>query len=303
MLHVYIDPEIGGSLYDAIDRALGRERIEYRGIEDCEKSTTVTYLPPILQIQIVRAQYDRSVGAGYKENTHLELESKIYMDRYMDSSDGELRTRQDDYWKWKMELESVQRKKAEIMKQVFLMRCIADEQGELSLSPLELLSMARVFLEKLSSSGMDGSVPTELLDGLSLYENHLQKQVESNLPPQCQNSNYAELDRDADNLKSRLKQQFTDRRQHGYRLHSVFIHRGDVAHGHYWIYIYDFVGNRWFKYNDEQVTEVDEKVVFANDSAEGAGPYFVTYIKEDAANDLVEALKRDLSGNLMSFAE
>src|SRR5436853_7449659 len=78
---------------------------------------------------------------------------------------------------------------------------------------------------------------------------------------------------------------------------------GDVTHGHYWIYIYDFAGNRWFKYNDEQVAEVDEKVVFANDSAEGAGPYFVTYIKEDAANDLVEALKRDLSGNLMSFVE
>lgn len=118
MLPVYIDPEIGGSLYDAIDRALGRERIEYRGVEDCEKSTTVTYLPPVLQIQIVRAQFNRSVGAGYKENTHLELESKIYMDRYMDSTDPDFNTRQDDYWKWKMELESAQRKKAEILRKV-----------------------------------------------------------------------------------------------------------------------------------------------------------------------------------------
>ena len=95
-----------------------------------------------------------------------------------------------------------------------------------------------------------------------------------------------------DNLKSRIKQQFTDRCKYGYRLHSVFIHRGntftcslliagDVAHGHYWIYIYDFSLNKWFKYNDEQVTEVDEKVVFADNSAEGAGPYFVTYVKEE----------------------
>jgi ubiquitin carboxyl-terminal hydrolase 25 len=115
----------------------------------------------------------------------------------------------------------------------------------------------------------------------------------------------AELDNDAHTLKSRLKQQFTDRRQHGYRLHSVFIHRGkpqsvvtyipgDVTHGHYWIYIYDFAGNRWFKYNDEQVYEVDETVVFANNSAEGAGPYFLTYVKEDQANELVELLKRDV---------
>jgi hypothetical protein len=48
---------------------------------------------------------------------------------------------------------------------------------------------------------------------------------------------------------------------------------------------------------------VDEKVVFADTSAEGAGPYFITYVKEDAANDLVEVIKRDLSGNLMSFVD
>ena len=78
---------------------------------------------------------------------------------------------------------------------------------------------------------------------------------------------------------------------------------GDVAYGHYWIYIYDFAQNRWFKYNDEQVTEVDEKVVYADNSAEGAGPYFVTYVKEDEANNLVEAVKRDLSGNLISLTD
>ena len=115
-------------------------------------------------------------------------------------------------------------------------------------------------------------------------------------------------------MKSRIKQQFTDCRNFGYRLHSVFIHRGelpfrqsltvgDVAHGHYWIYIYDFLQNRWFKYNDEQVTEVDEKVVFADNSAEGAGPYFVTYVKEDLAHELVEVVRRDLSGDLMRFSD
>lgn len=79
-------------------------------------------------------------------------------------------------------------------------------------------------------------------------------------------------------------------------MHSVFIHRGisfavhplivgDVAHGHYWIYIYDFVLNKWFKYNDEQVMEVDEKVVFADNSAEGAGPYFVTYVNHEEVSE------------------
>ena len=78
---------------------------------------------------------------------------------------------------------------------------------------------------------------------------------------------------------------------------------GDVTYGHYWIYIYDFSQNRWFKYNDEQVTEVDEKVVFADNSAERAGPYFVTYVKEDMANELVEVVKRDLSGDMMNLGD
>ena len=36
----------------------------------------------------------------------------------MDSTDSELQTRQDDYWKWKMELETAQRRKAELLRKV-----------------------------------------------------------------------------------------------------------------------------------------------------------------------------------------
>jgi Ubiquitin carboxyl-terminal hydrolase len=119
MVPVYVDATATSSLYDAIDLALGREQIEYKGIGEAEKSTTITSLPPILQIQIVRTQFNRSVGAGYKENAHLELESKIFMDRYMEiEGDDELAARRDDYWKWKVELESAQKKKTELLRKV-----------------------------------------------------------------------------------------------------------------------------------------------------------------------------------------
>ena len=119
MVPVYVDAETGGSLYDAIDLALGREQIEYKGIGEAEKSTTITFLPPILQIQIVRTQFNRSVGAGYKENAHLELESKIFMDRYMEvSGDEELSARRDDYWRWKVSLDRAQKKRAELLRKV-----------------------------------------------------------------------------------------------------------------------------------------------------------------------------------------
>jgi ubiquitin carboxyl-terminal hydrolase 25/28 len=119
MVPVYVDATATSSLYDAIDLALGREQIEYKGIGEAEKSTTITSLPPILQIQIVRTQFNRSVGAGYKENAHLELESKIFMDRYMEIvGDEELAARRDDYWKWKVELDAAQKKKTELLRKV-----------------------------------------------------------------------------------------------------------------------------------------------------------------------------------------
>jgi hypothetical protein len=119
MLHIYVDPDVSGTLYDAIDRSLGREKIDYNGVESCEKRTNVSYLPPVLQIQIVRTQFNRSVGAGYKENAHLELESRIYMDRYMVAEDDpEMSLRQDDYWRWKAELEIVLQKRAQLLRKV-----------------------------------------------------------------------------------------------------------------------------------------------------------------------------------------
>lgn len=86
--------------------------------------------------------------------------------------------------------------------------------------------MARGFLEKFYTSEAEESVPTQLIDGLGMYENNLRKQVESKLS--YVHILIIELDKEVENLKSRIKQQFTDRRKHGYRLHSVFIHRGEA---------------------------------------------------------------------------
>jgi len=46
------------------------------------------------------------------------------------------------------------------------------------MNPLEMLSLARGFLQRFSSPGLDDTVPPELVDGLALYENDLRKQVE-----------------------------------------------------------------------------------------------------------------------------
>ena len=81
------------------------------------------------------------------------------------------------------------------------------------------------------------------------------------------------IDQEIKELESRINQQFTDLRKYGYRIHSVFIHRGSVSFGHYWIYIYDFQKRLFRKYNDQYVTEVtDETEVFKHSVEPGSSP-------------------------------
>ena len=102
-------------------------------------------------------------------------------------------------------------------------------------------------------------------------------------------------------MQTNIASQFTDLRRLPYRLHSVFIHRGFVNSGHYWIYIYDFKKEVWRKYNDGYVDDVlDTRDIFEESPDAGrpgvnpATSYYLTYVRDDIKGDLVESVCRDI---------
>jgi len=99
-------------------------------------------------------------------------------------------------------------------------------------------------------------------------------------------------------LKGKAAAQFEGLHDHGYRIHSVFIHRGTASFGHYWIYIYDFKEKIWREYNDERVERVDDlKQVFGQEleGTNPATPYFLVFVKEqEVKNGIVESVERDM---------
>ena len=97
-------------------------------------------------------------------------------------------------------------------------------------------------------------------------------------------------------ITANIATQFVDLRSLPYRLHSVFIHRGGVSSGHYWIYIFDFDRHIWRKYNDGYVTEVtDLKEIYTQEeNTRPATPYFLVYVKDDLKERLVDAVCRDV---------
>jgi uncharacterized UBP type Zn finger protein len=62
---------------------------------------------------------------------------------------------------------------------------------------------------------------------------------------------------------------------------------GQANYGHYWIYIRDHVGNKWWKYNDINVSEVNEAEIFKDTTGSTANPYFLVYVKASGKKDMI----------------
>ena len=102
-------------IYAALDGAFDIQEVEVGGSLE-PQYTTISQLPPILQVLVQRAQFDAEKKASFKSINHLELRETIYMDRYMDSSDPELIDRRQACWSWKKELAKLEARKLYLTK-------------------------------------------------------------------------------------------------------------------------------------------------------------------------------------------
>ena len=165
-----------------------------------------------------------------------------------------------------------------------------------------VLSSTAEYLRQCSSNESDDPIEVEpkLLASLEKASNNATAELSGKHQQwliQQVTKERSEIEEQMKTLSTNINSQFADLRELPYRLHSVFIHRGMVSSGHYWIYIYDFVNSMWRKYNDGYVTEVTEpKIIFeAEQSTRPATPYFLVYVKDDLRSDLVESVCRDVA--------
>ena len=112
MSDIKVDVATGSrDIYAALDGAYDVQDVEIGG--DLEPQyTSISQLPPILQVHVQRVQFDLEKKSVFKSNHHLELKETIYMDRYMDSSDTDLVQRRRECWAWKKQLVHLQSRRA-----------------------------------------------------------------------------------------------------------------------------------------------------------------------------------------------
>lgn len=271
MSDIKVDVATGSrDIYAALDGAYDVQDVEVGGGVE-PQYTSISQLPPILQVHIQRVQFDMKKKSVFKSNHHLELKETIYMDRYMDSLDADLMQRRRECWEWKKQLAKLESRSAELA------------TSDMGMDMPEILEATCGFLRQIPDLDDEDpiEVPPDLLQELDKAATEAKKELES-------------LELQIRDLKSHIASQFNDLQKIPYRLQSVFIHRGYHNSGHYWIYIYDFAKQLWRKYNDGYVNEIkDTKEIFEQESGDRpATPYFLVYVKDESKEDLVDSLCR-----------
>ncbi|KAL5323372.1 hypothetical protein ACEPPN_007907 [Leptodophora sp. 'Broadleaf-Isolate-01'] len=259
-------------LYEAIDVIYDEQYVEVEN-KKCPQHFSISKLPRILQIQIQRTDFDPVRQTSYKNRTPVAFPETIYMDRYVASDDPEsvVMRRRRETWKWKAQLRSLEARQA----------ALKNSQEDINV-PDALLAV-KDFVAALQEEEIEGiEVPPGLPEAL---EDRI-SQVASELE---------QISKQIDSLKKSLKEQFTDMREYEYKLHSVFIHRGEAGGGHYWVYIYDFEHDIWREYNDEHVSEVkDRRRIFDQTGSADGTPYYLVYVQTHKLKELVDVVCREV---------
>jgi ubiquitin carboxyl-terminal hydrolase 25/28 len=267
---VFPDSDGPRTIYEALDVVFDEQLVEIDNALTTQYAS-ISKLPPIFQTQIQRTAYDPQKQQASKNQNPILFEETIYLDRYMDSE--KVLRRRREAWKWKNRI-----KKLEARQKV-----LQSKPDGVAVNVPEALSATKHFIRMLEEQEIDGIVinPT-LSEALEARRVEIIRELEA-------------INEEITNLKKKLQDQFTDMREHRYRLQAVFIHRGTSAYGHYWIYIYDFRHDIWREYNDERVSVVnDRKRVFEQTGANGPTPYYLVYVRDEDKDDLVDAVCREI---------
>ena len=99
-------------------------------------------------------------------------------------------------------------------------------------------------------------------------------------------------------IKEKIEKIFDDNdlKNYKYNLHSVCVHEGSAALGHFWTYIWNKAQQKWYKFNDTEVCESNWDDLYVNAVGGVTSAYFLIYVN---AND--EYLYQGIQNLIIQF--
>jgi ubiquitin carboxyl-terminal hydrolase 25/28 len=260
----------------ALDDDLGFEDFESAKGDVITKFEYLARAPPILIINVRRLLYEK--GQPKLDTSRLGLDDVLYLDRYLKRTasltEDELQHLRKNQWQLQLQLQSLMSRKGllQVTDEKLSLPDAVDETAD-------LIEDVNQHSDEVHVDQEENTIPvyTELPAALRSRADELRKELD-------------DIDGHIQQLDREVGAVFEQYRDHPYRLHAVFMHRGGAKGGHYWIYIHDSQNKVWRSYNDETVEEVDAREIFErSDSATSTG---IVYVRDNEINELTEPLCR-----------
>ncbi|KAI0352188.1 cysteine proteinase [Trametes cingulata] len=258
-LHVNVADE-GFDIYDGLARYFD-DVVELEG-QKKRMEVSLVDLPPLLQIQLQRVQFNRETQQAYKSQAYVKFGETIYMDRFLDSANPEKKARS-----------------KEIQAELSTARDRVQKLTTGKHAPFATaLANTADFLSKQTAIDLpaDEALVKSLQDEEKLVTEQLRIEREKTV-----------------RLKQQLEDIWKDETSAAYDLTSVFIHRGSSpSWGHYFFYSRNLPNNpdAWFKYNDSDVSAVSKDEVLADTTGSTANPYMLVFVRKGC--DAIETVHR-----------
>ncbi|KAJ3575232.1 hypothetical protein NP233_g1222 [Leucocoprinus birnbaumii] len=253
--------EDGIDIYDGLSGYFD-DFVEFQG-KKARMEVSLLQLPPILQIQLQRVQFNRETLQPYKSQAYVKFSETIYLDRFMDDVAPQK----------KIKSKALQ---AELNTCRERLRTLSGGKN----SPFDTcIEHSISFLSGLENSSEIG-VDDDFLFNLNNERTHVQDEIQ-------------QLRERAKALKDELEDLWSSSKDVEYELTSVFIHRGSSpSWGHYFFYSRHLpdAPDSWFKYNDSDVSLVSKEEVLADTTGSTANPYLLVFAKK--GSNVVDTVKR-----------
>ena len=219
-------------MYDALDTFFNEEQLSTTSGECMSRSVSLVEAPPILQIHVQRVQYDRTAHRAVKTQAGLALDETLYLDRYMDMC-------------------------------TVPSECIANFSSRHATA-----QQHRDMLSRLQTRLADIAEIPAVLERLAQAVSALNAQEELHLVANEDGAHALRAEAEAlrtemDRIRTAIHAErhaiqnlWADARRVPYRLASVFMHRGEATHGHYFLDQRDFHTDTWISFNDARVAPI-----------------------------------------------
>jgi len=257
-----IPKEEPSDLYSCIEASLCDELEEYTTDKGFKTSAKAVHwmksLPKVLMLRENRVQYDREKKTNVKRETAITVDKEIFVDRYLIENKDETTKRRVVVSEWRKQLHDL----------------------EVELRSFTHFKGRDHGLDEALQSTLDYLKDLKLKEVDPIYDAMIAKLTEKH---NAESAKMNELKKRVAEYKEKIGSAYADMNKNKFVLIGAWLHQGFAGGGHYWAHLRNIQNNKWMKFNDVRVTEVDEETVLkeATGGSANTSAYFLIYINEE----------------------